>query len=191
MTLVPTDASYFKVFPCSLASCSFILFSIVITSLGEEGAGLCASPAFFVGFCHFSLSSSLCRGCLQFVTVALPGLFYYFFYMYIKIIWEKNPFLAMPEMQVWCLLVTAGRHYAQPAVLLMKYRKFPKYSDTQNICCNNSKILTMWLYDRIMRALFAQAYLSENLGSLRHHATNTQHHIPCNHIILTLAWPVL
>ena len=74
-----------------------------------------------------------------------------------------------------------------------KYRKFPNYSDTQNICCNHSKIWTMWLYHRVMNpndadrmansgdpdqtaplgavwsgpALFAQAYLSENLGSLR------------------------
>ena len=31
-----------------------------------------------------------------------------------------------------------------------KYRKFPKYSDTQNHCCNHSKILTMWLYHRVM-----------------------------------------
>ena len=30
------------------------------------------------------------------------------------------------------------------------YRKFPKYSDTQNICCNHSKIWTMWLYQREM-----------------------------------------
>ena len=30
------------------------------------------------------------------------------------------------------------------------YRKFPKYSDTQNICCNHSKIITMWLYRRVM-----------------------------------------
>ena len=30
------------------------------------------------------------------------------------------------------------------------YRKFPKYLDTQNICCNHSKILTMWLYRRVM-----------------------------------------
>ena len=74
------------------------------------------------------------------------------------------------------------------------YRKFPKYSDTQNICCNHSKIWIMWLYHRVMSpndadgmansvdpdqtaplgavwsgsALFAQAYLSENLGSLRY-----------------------
>ena len=59
--------------------------------------------------------------------------------------------------------------------------KFSKY--TQNTCCNHSKIWTMWLYHRVMSpndadgmansadpdqtALFAQAYLSENLGSLR------------------------
>ena len=70
------------------------------------------------------------------------------------------------------------------------YRKFPKYSDTQKICCNHSKIWTMWLYHRVMSpnnadrmansadpdqrrvwsgsALFAQAYLSENLGSLQY-----------------------
>ena len=29
-------------------------------------------------------------------------------------------------------------------------RKFPKYSDTQKICCNHSKIWTMWLYQRVM-----------------------------------------
>ena len=70
------------------------------------------------------------------------------------------------------------------------YCKFPKYSDTQKICCNHSKMRTMWLYHRVMSpndadgmansadpdqtqgavwsgsALFAQAYLSENLESL-------------------------
>ena len=75
------------------------------------------------------------------------------------------------------------------------YLKFPKYSDTQNICCYHSNIWTMWLYQRVMSpndadgmansvdpdqtapplgpvwsgsALFAQAYLSQNLGSLRY-----------------------
>ena len=77
--------------------------------------------------------------------------------------------------------------------IIYEYRKFPKYSDTQKICCNQSKIWTTWLYHRVMSpndadgmtnsvdpdqtaplgavwsgsALFAQAYLSENLGSLR------------------------
>ena len=41
-----TGASCFKVFPCSLSSRFIVLFSIVIISLGEEGAGLCACRAF-------------------------------------------------------------------------------------------------------------------------------------------------
>ena len=64
------------------------------------------------------------------------------------------------------------------------YRKIPKYSDTQQICCNLNYVAlhrvmsqndadgmansvdpdqTVWSWS----ALFAQAYLSENLGSLR------------------------
>ena len=76
--------------------------------------------------------------------------------------------------------------------IYVEYRKFPKYSDTQKIVCNHSKIWIMWLYHRVMSpndadgtannvdpdqtaplgavwsgsALFAQACLSENLGSL-------------------------
>ena len=30
------------------------------------------------------------------------------------------------------------------------YHKFPKYSHTQKICCNHSKIWNMWLYHRVM-----------------------------------------
>ena len=50
-------ASCFKVLPCSLALCFYIHFSIVITSLGEEGAGLCASRALVCLFrtCSFLL----------------------------------------------------------------------------------------------------------------------------------------
>ena len=44
-------ASCCKVFPCSLSSCFFSPFIIVITLLGEEGAGLCASRAFVCYFC--------------------------------------------------------------------------------------------------------------------------------------------
>ena len=44
-------ASCFKVFPFSLSSCFVIPSSIVITSLGEEGAGLCASRTFVCLFC--------------------------------------------------------------------------------------------------------------------------------------------
>ena len=46
-------ASCFKVFSCSLSSCFFISFSIVITSLGAEEAGLCASRAFVCLFVCF------------------------------------------------------------------------------------------------------------------------------------------
>ena len=56
-----------------------VLFSIVITSLGEERAGLCVLRAFVcfarINFCPFSLPLGL-RDWLRFVTVALPGLFY-------------------------------------------------------------------------------------------------------------------
>ena len=74
-----TVALCFKVFPCSLSSCVFVLFSIVITSLREEGAVLCASRAIvcFVraSFCNFPLPLGV-GGWLRFVIVALPGLFY-------------------------------------------------------------------------------------------------------------------
>ena len=85
------------------------------------------------------------------------------------------------------------------------------YLDTQKICCNHSKIWTMWLYHRVMSpndadgmannvdpdqtaplgavwsgsALFAQAYLSENLESLRY----SIYGIPCfTHTFLVWLW---
>ena len=55
-------------------------FSIVITSLAEEGAGLCVSRAFVCLFCmcfFFPFSLPLGVGSwLWFVIVVLPGLFY-------------------------------------------------------------------------------------------------------------------
>ena len=54
------------VLPCSLPLCFFSPFIIVITSLGEEGAGLCASRAFVCSCLHVLilsfLLSSWCRG---------------------------------------------------------------------------------------------------------------------------------
>ena len=76
---------------------------------------------------------------------------------------------------------------------MIKYRKFPKYSDTQRICCNHPKSWTRWRFLRVIHskdaegiansvdpdqtaplgavwsesALFAQTCLSENLGKLR------------------------
>ena len=56
-----------------------VLFSIVITSLWEERAGLCASRAVIyfarVKCCPFSRSLGV-RGWLRLVPVALPGRFY-------------------------------------------------------------------------------------------------------------------
>ena len=91
------------------------------------------------------------------------------------------------------------------------YRKFPKYSDTQKICCNHSKMWTMWLCLRVMSpndadrmansvdpdhiaplevwsgsALFAQAYLSENLGSLRYCSSSLIYHKVFGQILIGL-----
>ena len=56
-----------------------VCFSILITSLGEEGAGLCASSTFVcfarICFCHFSLPLGV-EGWLQFVIVAYHGPLY-------------------------------------------------------------------------------------------------------------------
>ena len=75
--LILQSALCFKVLPCS---CFFVPFSIVITSLGDEADGLCASCAFVCLFLHvlvFVLSLPLGVGVwLRFVIVALPGLFY-------------------------------------------------------------------------------------------------------------------
>ena len=90
-------ASCFKVFSCSLSSRFFIPFSIVITSLGEDGAGLCASLyvcflfvflCAHVSVCPFSLPLGV-GGWLWFVIVAHPGLFYYFFHL-VNIILQNN-----------------------------------------------------------------------------------------------------
>ena len=37
-----------------------------------------------------------------------------------------------------------------PLFFQSTYHKFPKYLDTQKLCCNHSKIWTMWLYHRVM-----------------------------------------
>ena len=99
--------------------------------------------------------------------------------------WSKTP------EDMFCR-VLAQMFFIFTVFFIAIYRKFPKYSDTQKICCNHFKIWTMWLCHRVMSpndadgmanrvdpdqtaplgavwsgsALFAQAYLSENLGSL-------------------------
>ena len=63
----------------ALCPCFSVCFSILITSLGEEGAGLCASRTFDCLFCacmFLSFFSSSVEGWLRFVIVACPGPFY-------------------------------------------------------------------------------------------------------------------
>ena len=73
---------------CLITLCYFVLvffspFSIANTSLREERANLGAFNTFvrfaFVWFCLFPLPLGIWEG-LQFVIVALPGLFSYFFF---------------------------------------------------------------------------------------------------------------
>ena len=77
-----------RLFVLCLVMCYFVLvfcgtFSIVITSLGEMGANLSAFRTFIrlahVWFCLFSLPICVWER-LQFVIVALSGLFSYLFF---------------------------------------------------------------------------------------------------------------
>ena len=94
----------------------------------------------------------------------------------------------------WLLVIRTEQNWEHRFNFYQVYRKFPKYSDTQKFCSNHSKIWTMWLYHREIcpndadgmansvdpdqtaplgavwsgSALFAQACLSENLGSLQY-----------------------
>ena len=91
----------------------------------------------------------------------------------------------------WAASVAISHNTTPYDLQLNIYRNDPKFSATPKICCNHSKIWPMWLYHRVMSpndadansvdpdqtaplgavwsgsALSAQAYLSENLGSLR------------------------
>ena len=79
-------------FVLCLTLCYFVLvffspFSIAITSLGEDRANLSAFRSFvrfvLVWICRFSLPLGVWEG-LRFVTVALPGLFSYLFFLNIE-----------------------------------------------------------------------------------------------------------
>ena len=89
-------------FVVCLSVCYFVLvffspFSIAITSLGEERANLSAFRAFvrsvLVWICRFPLSLGVWEG-LQFVIVALPGLFSYLFFVrahkIILVVWKTG-----------------------------------------------------------------------------------------------------
>ena len=66
----------------------------------------------------------------------------------IVILLQKQNFLkvSMVCMHLWVLLF-ADCGFMQNFIM---YRNDPKFSDTQNICCNHSKVWTMWLYHRVM-----------------------------------------
>ena len=55
-----------------------------------------------------------------------------------------------PPNLIWVFAARTGYFVTCCCVLLKYTRKFPKYSDTQKIRCNHSKIWTMWLYHRVM-----------------------------------------
>ena len=69
---------------CYFVLVFFSLFSIAITSLGEERANLGAFRTFvrfvLVWFCRFPFPLGVWEG-LRFVIVAFPGLFAYLFYL--------------------------------------------------------------------------------------------------------------
>ena len=73
---------FYVLFPVLFVHVFFSPFSIAITSLGEERANLSAVRTFvrfvLVWFCQFPLPLGVWEG-LQFVIVALPGLFSYLF----------------------------------------------------------------------------------------------------------------
>ena len=77
------------VLPCAiLFLCFSSPFSIAITSLGEKRANLSAFRTFdrfvLVWICRFPLPLGVWEG-LQFVIVALPGLFSYLFFLLIAL----------------------------------------------------------------------------------------------------------
>ena len=81
-----------------LSVCHFVLvffspFSIAITSLGEERANLSAFRTFvrfvLVWICRFLLPLGVWEG-LQFVIVALPGLFSSLYHLFLTIIVKLN-----------------------------------------------------------------------------------------------------
>ena len=72
----------------------------LITSLGEERANLSDFHMFvrfaFVWFCLFPLLLRVWDG-LRLVSVALPGLFSYFFFSILKISWNERNNRTVPE----------------------------------------------------------------------------------------------
>ena len=84
--------AFCAVVPCSLFPCCCFsaLFSIVITSLGEERAGLCASCAFVCLFCTHQLLSffsfSWCQELTAACDCAIPWTFLLIFFRIMNIL---------------------------------------------------------------------------------------------------------
>ena len=57
---------------------------------------------------------------------------------------SDNITLWLQQLKLWL------QHDMVTTTLDCDYRKFLKYSDSQKICCNPSKIWTMWLHHRVM-----------------------------------------
>ena len=73
-----------KVFSCSLSQCFVIHFKVVITSLGEEGAGLCVFRLLCTCELLSFFSSSWCQGLAAVCDSGTPWTFQLtFFWSYI------------------------------------------------------------------------------------------------------------
>ena len=134
-----TDASCFKVFPCSLSSCFFSLFSIVITSLWEEGAGLYASRAFVCLFCSYFLSffsSSWCRGWLRWLWYSLDlPINIYRYNMDLVYINAYTKFYQNPSI---CSEDIEGKHSVSRAITLLFINEFSSFAIP-----NHSSLISM------------------------------------------------
>ena len=84
---------------------------------------------------------------------------FFFFFFFFSELSGKNVKQRFPQFWPFHMGVGIGSgkwdshlwlHSVSTTVVTECTRKFPKYSDTQNICCNHSKIWTMWLYHRVM-----------------------------------------
>ena len=69
---------------------------------------------------------------------------FYEFYITVKILK-----ICTPE-KVAVIILKFEHHGFTIEKCVKMYRKSPKHSDTQKICCHYSKNWTMWLYHRVM-----------------------------------------
>ena len=143
-------------FVVCLSVCHFVLvffspFSIAITSLGEERANLSAFRTFvrfvLVWICRFPLPLGVWEG-LQFVIVALPGLFSYFF------------FLNCLHM-IFLKYTTLPLHLIRDKLIDLINRTFVR-ENTQYLACNEEYVFftsdvfnnhNVWSYQKVCDAL--------------------------------------